>query len=150
MTILLEPFTLPERGPVTIQLNQTFEIKVTAEEARRKVHLWLLDEVSCQMGAEPPVLVVGERAVWRVSTHLSAPHIGLVGTVGMVDIDVQTGEMANSSDCKAAIKRRARELAAKLPPYQPLQSVSDQYIPQHIPPAPVLTLPDDEPLPVIA
>jgi hypothetical protein len=101
------------------------------------------------MGAELPVLVVGERVVWRVPAHLSAPHVGVAGTVGTVDIDVQTGELTNPSECKAAIEQYARELAAKLPPYQPLQTVSDHYLPQHIPPVPLLTLPDDDPLPLI-
>ncbi len=123
MTILLEQSTLPERGTVEIHLNQTFEIKVTAEEARRQVNRWLLMEVSCQMGAEPPTLVIGQRIVWRVPAHFSAPQVGRVGVVGMVDVDVASGKLYNATECKRVIEQRATELASKLPPYQPLVTI---------------------------
>ena len=67
MTIILENYALPEKGPVEIKVNFSFEIKVTAEEARRLVNCWLIDQVSLQMGGLKPALVLlGERAVWRV------------------------------------------------------------------------------------
>ena len=150
MTILLEQCYLPERGTVEINVKQAFEILVTAEEARRQVHLWLLDEVSCMMGAEPPTLVIGERIVWRVPVHFSAPPVGIVGTVGMVDVDVQTGEKINTPFCKSAIENRATELVTKLPPFQLFQAVPEACIPKHIPHATLLELPEDEPILTLA
>ena len=145
MTILLDGYTLPERGAVELNIQRSFEIKVTAEEARRKVNRWLLTEVSCMMGADFPTLVIGERVVWRVPAHFSTPQTGIVGIVGMIDIDVQTGKMENTTACKAAIEERAQALASRLPPYQPLSAIAEKYIPKHLPSAPRLELPDDEP-----
>ena len=93
MEILLDHYPLPEQGQVEINLRRTFEIKMTAETARRQVNRWLFTEVSCMMGAESPTLLLGERVVWRVPAVLSAAHIGRVGVVGTVDVDVQTGTM---------------------------------------------------------
>jgi hypothetical protein len=150
MTIILEQSTLPERGVVEIHFNQTFEIKVTAEEARRQVNRWLLMEVSCMMGAEPPSLVVGQRVVWRVPAHFSAPQVGRVGVVGMVDVDVSSGKLYNTAECKRAIEQCAAELASRLPSYQPLLAIPAISISQHLSPAPILVLPDEEPIHVIA
>jgi len=35
MTIVLERYTIPERGVLEIDLKQSIDIRVTAEEARR-------------------------------------------------------------------------------------------------------------------
>jgi hypothetical protein len=46
MTILLKNFVVPERGVLELELRQSIEIKVTAEEARRKVSRWVFEFVS--------------------------------------------------------------------------------------------------------
>ena len=66
MTILLDPYIVPEKGKVELKIDRSFEIKVTAEEARHKVRWWLRDEVSMLIDADPPTLVIGEEVVWRV------------------------------------------------------------------------------------
>ena len=58
MTVVLENLIIPERGVLELNVNQSIEIKVTAEEARRKVNRWLLDYVSYMMHADPPTFVV--------------------------------------------------------------------------------------------
>ena len=84
MTILLDTHPIPEKGKVELKVDRSFEIKVTAEEARPKVNHWLLNQVSYMMGAEPPTLVVGEQeVVWRVPTYFSSPDVGRVGFVGI-------------------------------------------------------------------
>jgi len=74
MTIILDNYTIPEKGKV--ELKASFEIKVSSEEARRKVNRWLLEFVSTQMGGESPTLIVGKRVVWRVPAYISFPHTG--------------------------------------------------------------------------
>jgi hypothetical protein len=93
MEILLEHYTVPERGEVELDVHRKFAIHVTAAEAQRQVNQWVLLEVSCVMGALAPSLVIGERVTWRVPIELTAPHIGHVGVAGFVDVDVQTGQM---------------------------------------------------------
>lgn len=142
MPIILDNYEVPEKGHVEVKVS--FEIKVTAEEARRKANRWLLEEVSHLIGADSPTLVVGQRAVWRVPAYITFPTIGRAGEVGAVDADVETGELDNSSDCKAEIERQAKEIAAKLPVVFTPREVPPEFTPKHIPQAPKLILPDDD------
>jgi hypothetical protein len=117
MQIILEPYTIPERG--TFQIHETVTIQVSADEAKRQVDWWLLHEVNAQMGAEQPTLVVGERSVWRVPVYWSTPHAGRMGMVGNVEVDVLSGEMDSLAQRKTELIQRAQELATGLPAYQP-------------------------------
>ena len=81
LTLLLDEYSLPDSGVVDLRLNCSFEIKVTAEEARRQVKHWLLDEVSMMMIAQTPTLLIGTRIVWRVPVIFTAAHIGPVTTL---------------------------------------------------------------------
>ena len=56
-----------------MKVDRSFEINVTAEEARRHVREWLREEVSLLIDAEPPTLVVGDQVVWRVPAWISFP-----------------------------------------------------------------------------
>jgi len=145
MTIVLERYTIPERGVLEIDLKQSIDIRVTAEEARRKVNRWLLDYVSYMMHADPPTLVIGEQqAVWRVPAVLTASQVGAVGIAGYIEVDVRTGQMNNTAQRKEQITQCARKLAEKLPPYQPIQSVPEEFIPKHLPRAKMAQLPEDD------
>ena len=149
MTIVLDSYIIPEKGMVELKVDRAFEIKVTAEEARRRVNRWLHDEVSMLMRALSPSLVVGEQIVWRVPASLGMPHLGQVGTVGTVDVDVTTGEMTNTSECKAELERCAKALANRLPPYQPRKKTPPEYVAKNVPPAPNLHIPEDEQAPLV-
>ena len=48
--------------------------------------------IRCSMG-DTPTLVIAERAVWRVPVLLTSPSRGVIGTVGSVDVDAQSGEL---------------------------------------------------------
>ncbi len=143
MTIVLDQWMLPEKGIVELNVHKSFEIKVTAEEARRSVNRWLMDEVSYMIGAEPPTLVVGERVVWRVPAWIGFPHTGWAGTVGSVDVDVQTGEMDNTTARKVEIERCAEAIAARMPAYQPSLETPVEHLAKHLPPAPRLQITQD-------
>ena len=118
ITLFVNEPTLPERGAVNLCINRAFEIRVTAEEARRQVKRWLLNEVSYMFTAKFPTLLVAERIVWRVSVIFTAAHIGHVGMVGEIDVDVETGAMNNTPMCKETLLTQARKLADAMPPYQ--------------------------------
>ena len=150
MTIILEAYTIPEKGKIELKVERSFDIKVTAEEARRQVNRWLHNEVSILIGADPPTLVVGDQVVWRVPAWIGFPHTGRAGIVGTVDVDVSTGAMDNTPECKAEIERRAEALAAQQPPYRPKSEVPEAYLPKNVPPAPKLYILDDGTLVVAA
>lgn len=128
MTILLEQYTLPEQGTVQLDVHRTFEINVTAEQARRQVNRWLFTEVSCVMGARTPWLVVGEQVVWRVPAVLTASHVGVVGGVGEIDVDVQTGAMDMALERINELQEKASELGKRMPPYPGPREVPAEYI----------------------
>ena len=142
MTILLDNIPIPEPG--TLEINLTIEIKVTAEQARKKVNFWLMDQVSYLMGAEPPTLVIGERAVWRVPAYISFPHVGKAGITGTIDVDVETGEMNNTPERKAEIEQCAEQIAERQPPFK-LNELSPEYKAKmaNLPPAKRLIITED-------
>jgi len=142
MQVVLEAMSLPSMGVVKLDMHREFVIKVTAEEAQRRVNRWLWDEVSMLIAADPPTLVIGAQIVWRIPVYFSAPGSGRVGVVGMVDIDIQTGALMNTAKYQIEIEQCASKLAAGLPPFKPLR-VASQYIPKDVPPAPKLILPKE-------
>lgn len=142
MQVLLEQFHLPTQGAVKLNMQREFVIEITVEEAQRKVSRWLRDEVSMLISADPPTLVIGEQVVWRVPAYFSAPSAGRIGTVGAVDVDVETGQLLNLTKCRAEIERCATKLASQLPPFTPFK-VPTKYVPTNVPPAPKLELPTE-------
>lgn len=127
MDILLNHVILPDHGEVELKFDRKFTINISAEQARRQVNRWLLLEVSTMIGAEAPTLVLKDSVVWRVPAVFTAPHVGAVGVVGTIEVDVQTGQMNNTPDCKALIEQCAQKLATRLPPYPDRREVSIQY-----------------------
>jgi hypothetical protein len=131
MKIILNEYPIPERG--TFQIEETVTIQISAKEAQRQVNRWLLNEVSYMMGADLPTLVLGEQTVWHVPAYFSAPHVGRVGLVGIVQVDVLTGEMDAGPERKAEIEKRACELAADLPRFQPREA-PEEYVARNVQP----------------
>ena len=92
-TIILDEIDLPESGPAEIQVTRTFTIGISATRARRTVNGWLFLKVSTSMLGDTPSLVVVDRVVWRVPILFTATHVGPVGTIGSVDVDVESGKI---------------------------------------------------------
>lgn len=128
LTLLLDEYTLPTSGVVDLQLNRSFEIKVTAEQARRQVKQWLFNEVSMTLTSQTPTLLIGTQVVWRVPVIFTAAQIGPVGCAGEIDVDVASGAMNNTPTVKATILSQAGKLAATMPPYQPRTSTSPAWL----------------------
>jgi hypothetical protein len=72
--IILDRSTLPNSGPINIQMDFAGEIKVEAEAARRKANVYLLTHVTnLSYAGREPGLVLGERLVWRFLAMLAMP-----------------------------------------------------------------------------
>jgi hypothetical protein len=91
------------------------QINIPAEEAQRRVSLFVLKEISNLMHGETPVLVIGERACWRVPVHLTFPTTGNVGQVGSIDVDVSSGELQVPPETIAQIEANAQDIAQRTP-----------------------------------
>ncbi len=144
MTIILDQYPIPETG--TFEIHQVVTVHVSAEEARRTVARWLRRDVSHLLGADAPVLVVGKPTQWRVPTHFSLPHIGIVGHVGDVHVDALSGKLLDMEASRQQIEAQAKALAAAAPPFQPYTTVPRAYSPTDIPKATKLSTNDDEPV----
>jgi len=142
MTIIIDPYTIPDKGVVDIEVKRSFEIKITAQKARRQVDRWLLDEVSYLLGAEKPTLLIGEQVVWQVPVWISFPHTGRVSQVGTINVDVTTGEMNNTLSHKTKIEQIAQTVAQNQPPFQ-LREAPTAYLAQDVPAAPKVEIHDD-------
>jgi len=148
MDVILNHYPVSQVG--TFEIRRTVTVAVSAEQARRQVHRWLLLEVSHMMGADEPTLVVGDRTCWRVPVHLSAPQMGIVGQVGAIDVDAISGELLNATEQKTIIEQQAQTLVRTLPPFQPQFTVPNAYQPRPEQRAPQLTLNDADELIVIS
>lgn len=145
MQIMVDNYDLPDKGPVELTLQYTFKITITASEARRWAGRWLAEEVSYLIGTDRPTLVVGERVVWRVPAWIGFPHVGRVGIIGAVDIDVETGEMNNLPACKVALKQNLANLEHRMPPYKPKSLDADSaYLANNVAPTPAVNLVAEE------
>lgn len=117
-SILLDELSLPETGTVRLKLDRIFTINISATEARRKVSNWLAWEVTMTLMGQEPSLVIGEPVVWRVPVVFTASHVGVIGSVGAIDVDVESGEMIRPEGIAEAMLCAAKKLAEDVPPYK--------------------------------
>jgi hypothetical protein len=110
MSVKVESLT-PSSGQLSINIQLSATMNVTAFSARQKVTGFVADEISTNMHAAEPTLVVGERICWRVPVILSMPLSGDQGEVGTVDVDVETGQLQITPKLIQEIEHRAEYLA---------------------------------------
>jgi hypothetical protein len=90
---------------------------MTPTIAKRKVNGLLLDQVGTGLLAETPELVtVDGRLRWRFPVILSLPWAGRLGQVGVVDVDVQSGEVLADDALIDAITYHATQLVPNSAP----------------------------------
>ncbi len=86
-------------------------INVTAFTARQKVSGYVGDRISHLMGGDEPTLVLAKgQLVWRVPIILTRPSQGVVGIVGVMDVDARTGSLIVQPDLAEQVKARARTI----------------------------------------
>lgn len=127
-TVLLESLTLPTKGPVDIQINRSFAIGIGAEQARRSVNRWLRTEISMSLLADQPLLFIGEQTLWKVPILLTAGHLGAVGSVGTVYVDIQTGVLNIDQAIQQEITERAVALAHRFADTPAVRDAPEEYI----------------------
>ena len=112
MTVALESLSRPRSGKLDVDVRLSCEVNYTAVVARRRVSGYVASNVSVLMGGEEPTLVLADRIVWRVPVVLTMPGHGVLGRVGEIDVDVETGEILVTEDILTVIKDHAKRLAA--------------------------------------
>lgn len=88
----------PKDGPLRVDAHFSGEITIPPEVARRRVNGYLGLEVALFMTGDEPMLILGERPIWRVPTSLRLRGFGKVAAVGAVDVDAVTGQVLPLSE----------------------------------------------------
>ena len=113
MSILIDSIQLPERGRVEIKLDVTAVINTSAEEARKKVGVFVGNEIADLLSAEmPDLLWIEDEAFWRVPVVLSSKTMGRIGKVGALDVSVESGEIRITEEAVGEIEENAQRFAA--------------------------------------
>ena len=112
-TVELQELPVPRLAGLEIDIKLHAQVHVTASTAQRKVSKLMLDRVSNLLCGDKPALVVADRICWRVPVWLGFPNTGLVGKVGEVDVDIETGEMLFDQHLLDEITERADALAQR-------------------------------------
>ena len=111
------PMEWPKEGPLQVdtQLRLKGEIAVSPESAVRRANAYLGQHVAMSIQAGDPVLVWGERPVWRVQVRLNLRGFGTVTTLGTLDIDATTREVIPLSTADITeMRTRANAIALRL------------------------------------
>lgn len=116
ISVILADQPIPPDGPLNIEVNISATVNISAEEARRKVNNFAHRDLSYLMRAEFPSLVAAGRVYWRVPIVLTLPSYGAIGTVGTIDVDVESGELNTNREHIMEIQRCAKELASRTVP----------------------------------
>jgi len=102
-----------EAAKVDISIHVSATLNITQAAARRKVNVFLLNQVGTGLGSDAPTLVVqNDRLCWRVPVILALPPKGRLGQVGQIDVDAQTGEILADEKLIRDIADHAERLVA--------------------------------------
>ena len=112
MSVLTDSLTLPRTDRLQTDIHLSADINVGAVSAKRRVNALLATHVGNLLLADEPVLVLADRAAWRVPVDLTAPSMGRLGRVGEVDVDVESGEVLLDDAMIEGMSKRANDLVA--------------------------------------
>jgi hypothetical protein len=115
MVVHLPGVTPPEGANLAIRIELTAQANITPFVARQKVTRFLVTEISTQLQAGTPELVVGERLCWSVPAVFTCPVRGVVGKVGAIVVDATCGELLVDEEIVRSITENARSLAERSP-----------------------------------
>jgi len=121
--VAVQDFAPPLESKVVLKIEVTTQVNVSAFVAQQKVTKLLMERIGNLLYGGEPDLVVStplaspqQRLCWRVPVVLAYPSSGPVGTVGAIDVDVQSGEVLATSVSLAEITARAKDLARRTTP----------------------------------
>jgi hypothetical protein len=110
--VTIETVKPPSQGRMDVQLRLTANIQETAEAARRRVSVYVGNEIADLLYGEEPTLVINAAGVfWRVPVVLSSRSWGRIGQVGAIDVNVETGELQVGDESIAEIEDNAGRFA---------------------------------------
>ena len=95
--------------------DKVFAVEITSWEARRRVSGWAGGYISTSCGGGNPTLVIeSERVYWLVPVVLTRQGIGVVGEVGVVELNAQHGDMIVSEALAETMQANALKLVTEI------------------------------------
>ncbi len=93
------------------------EIRITQDQAKRNAKGYLTAYIAMSFRPGEPMLVWGERPLWRMDICLHLRDYGQIATLGCIDVDAMTGTVLPlSTEQTTKLLDRANELAARFTP----------------------------------
>lgn len=99
-TVTLNGRGIENIGALTVQVAVEATVNIDAKSARRQATIWLASEVGNMLIAGTPHLFIGRQSVWRVPVILTSSNVGVVGEVGVVEIDTISGQLQVTDQTK--------------------------------------------------
>ena len=112
LTITLSGKGLEDSQDLNIQVSVAAVINIKAKTAQRKATTWLVSEVGNMLISGMPQLVISKNAVWRVPVLLTSSRSGILGQVGSVDVDAESGELMTSNELRVQILSNVQNLTS--------------------------------------
>jgi hypothetical protein len=113
MTAHINGLPMPAESNLDISIRVTQPLNVTSFTARQKVTQYVMAQLSTQLGADTPELSVGERVYWTVPVIFTLPGKGVLGRVGILQVDAATGELLTSPQTEREMLGHAEQLAQR-------------------------------------
>ncbi len=114
--VLEKPMLVPPwPAQIDFQFHVSAPVNITPFVARQKVNLLMLDRVGNLLHGGEPEFLIADRFYWRVPVLLSTPRRGLVGQVGALRVDAQTGEVLSDEELLKELAEHADRLLAGSP-----------------------------------
>ena len=103
---------IPQVGEIQLTIRVTAKHNFSAKAAQKLVGRMVADEIGYLLRSGEPTLVVGDQLSWRVPVILALPDRGPLGTVGAIDVNVETGELSVTAAQIGEMIQYAENLAA--------------------------------------
>lgn len=91
--IALPGLELPTSSRVSVKIEVTGDLNVSAYVARQKANRFLILEAGDQLRAGTPELIVHHILGWRVPVEYAPSKSGILGIVGHLLVNGETGEV---------------------------------------------------------
>lgn len=111
-TITISGAGIKDVSGLNVQVSVEAVVDVDAKRARRSATAWLVSEVGNMLLAGDPTLVIAQTTVWRLPVLLTSSKKGVVGEVGVIDVDATSGELMVSDKLRIEILNNARQFAS--------------------------------------
>lgn len=113
-TIVLRGSGVQAARHLGIHIAVEATVNIDAQTAKRKVTGWLIDEVGNMLMGGIPQLVIAQKTIWRVPALLYSSKQGLIGEVGVVDVDTDSGIVFADDQLRDHILNNVRQIASPI------------------------------------